>query len=265
MNYEKLYFKFVEHFKKQTFISNDYTEVHHVIPRYKGGSDEENNLVRVTYRQHTFLHHLWARITNDISAWLAYKMMAGICKDKRKEIAKLAGLKNAKSGHLDNIRKLANTPERQRKLTLLHEQMKLDGRMASFIKSGNDSWRGSSHTEEFKVNKSNSYKTKFQEDTEYRETLLSLQKKGIEKRYENSQELSASVIENAQRNEEWLNAKSSKSKSLFVSPEGLCFESPIHAAKYYGNVSYFVIENWCKRQQHGWNRIPKEAHFSEMS
>ncbi|MNY48775.1 hypothetical protein D3C86_1841380 [compost metagenome] len=89
--------------------------------------------------------------------------------------------------------------------------------------------------------------------------MIKAQRIGIEHKKAQSLKLSLSVIENAERNEEFLYKTSSKSLNKFISPEGLEFDSPIFAAKYYGNVEYYIIENWCKRGQHGWSRKPKAA------
>lgn len=39
-------------------IPTAYTEVHHIKPRSLGGSDDESNLVRLTYKEHYAAHHL---------------------------------------------------------------------------------------------------------------------------------------------------------------------------------------------------------------
>lgn len=257
MNYKKLYFAFIEKYKSQEISVGEYTEIHHILPRYAGGDDSEENLVRLTYRQHVFVHHLWAKATNDLEAIVAYRLMSGISTDKRKETAVLGGLKSKQTGWLDKIRHLANTPERQRKLKILHEDMRQDGRLEKHIRLANDAWRGCNHTQEYKDNKSIHLRDKFIEDADYREKVLNTQKLGIQKRFENSQELSEEVINNAERNEIFLTKISNKSLNKFVSPEGLEFDSPIYAAKYYGNVKPHVIENWCKRSQNGWSRKPK--------
>src|SRR5690606_8675506 len=176
--------------------------------------------------------------------------------------SRIGGKVNAESGWLEKIRPLANTETRQRKLKFLIEQMKLDGRLDKAIRAAQKAWKGSNHTEEFKLSRSKKYKEKFLKDNSYRDKILKTQKKGIETIKVNSVKYSLEVISNAQRNDEWLKKKSSKSKNLFVSPEGLIFESPIFAAKYYGNVASCVIENWCKRNQHGWNRIPKDTQVT---
>lgn len=44
-------------------IPSTYTEVHHVKPRSLGGSDDQVNLVRLTYREHLICHMLLVRMT----------------------------------------------------------------------------------------------------------------------------------------------------------------------------------------------------------
>ena len=96
-------------------------------------------------------------------------------------------------------------------------------------------------------------------DDEYRNKVLTTQKLGIVAKYANSELFSKSVVENAERNTAFLSKTSKRSLNYFVSPENIYFESPLFAAGYYGNVEPHVIENWCKREQHGWKRIPKSA------
>lgn len=257
MNYKKLYFAFIEKFKSQVIEDGLYTEIHHILPRYAGGDDSEENLIRLLYKQHVFVHHLWAKATNDPEAWCAYNLMSGKSSDVRHEISKAGGAKNVKSGHLERIRHLANTPERQRKLQKLNQQKVDSGEIYKMIEMANDAWRGQNHTEEFKENRSKDYKDKFLNNPEYKEAILNMQSMGIQKIKDNSLEFSNKVIENAERNETYLQKVSNKSLNKFISPEGLEFDSPIFASKYYGNVKPHVIENWCKRGQYGWDRKPK--------
>lgn len=259
MNYKKLYFAFIEKFKNQEFEKDEYSEVHRIIPRYAGGNDSSDNLVRLTFQQHVFVHKLWAKYTNDIEAWVAYRLMSGVAKNKRLETARLGGIANVKSGHLDRIRHLANTEERQQKLKILQERMIKDGTLLNSVKKANDAWRGSNHTEDYKTAKSQDYKNRFKTDQDYREKILLCQVKGVEVRKENSENLSRFIIENAIRDETYLHKVSNKSKYKFISPEGLIFDSPTYAAKYYGNVEAYIVDNWCKRNQNGWMRIPKTA------
>lgn len=50
-------------------------ENHHIVPLSEGGLDTENNIVRLTIKEHIFAHQLLARIWNDSSMWCAANFM----------------------------------------------------------------------------------------------------------------------------------------------------------------------------------------------
>jgi hypothetical protein len=60
MNYKKHYTTLIDRAKER--ILEDYTEKHHIIPRCMGGSDDENNLVRLTPEEHYVAHQLLVKI-----------------------------------------------------------------------------------------------------------------------------------------------------------------------------------------------------------
>ena len=283
MNYFKLYNAFIEKFKSQSFQEGEYTEVHHILPRYAGGTNDESNLVQLTYRQHVFVHKLWYKATGDTQAKVAVHLMAGIASDKKRLLCQMAGKiggrknvesghmkwlyttyatengkKGALNGHLDTIRQKANTPTRHAKLLALHEVMRQNGHYKTFIAKGNEAWRGCHHTEEFKQTRSELYKERFRVDPSAKEKIMAAVAKSVELCKLQSQQRSEEIIINAERNEVFLHKTSSKSLNIFISPEGLKFDSPIYAAKYYGSdIKPSLIENWCKRGHHGWGREPK--------
>ena len=67
--YTKTYFKLIEKAKNNLF--EGYTEKHHIIPKSLGGSNDENNLVTLTARQHFIAHLL---LTKMIDGQKKYKM-----------------------------------------------------------------------------------------------------------------------------------------------------------------------------------------------
>lgn len=256
MNYEKLYFAFIEKYKNQVFEDGVYTEVHHIIPRHAGGDDSKENLIRLNYKQHTFAHHLLWKIYKRVGDYHAWLMMSGQEADTKLANIRAIGQANVESGHLDRIRLLANTPERQYKLFQLQERMRQDGTLLRSIKRAQEVWTGSNHTEEYKEAKRVQMKAWSNVEENYQQ-LLRMNKIRGEKATEKAEQFSKDLILNAERNEEFLQESSSRSKNKFISPEGLEFDSPIFAAKYYGNVEYYIIENWCKRNKYGWSRKPK--------
>lgn len=64
MNYQRIYSQLIEDAKNNP-KPNTYKEKHHIIPKCQGGSDEQDNLILLTARQH-FLAH-----------WLLYKIHGG--------------------------------------------------------------------------------------------------------------------------------------------------------------------------------------------
>ncbi|AUE23129.1 homing endonuclease [Citrobacter phage CF1 ERZ-2017] len=60
MNYQKIYDSLVERRKASPFIG--YTENHHIIPKCMGGSDDKENLVALSAREHFVAHLLLCKI-----------------------------------------------------------------------------------------------------------------------------------------------------------------------------------------------------------
>lgn len=60
MNYQKQYNKIIQY--RLNNIPQGYTEKHHIIPRSLGGTNDKNNLVRLTAREHFICHYLLTKI-----------------------------------------------------------------------------------------------------------------------------------------------------------------------------------------------------------
>ena len=60
MNYQRIYDQLIS--KSKSRIVESYTENHHIIPRCMGGKDDEDNLVRLTAREHFLAHQLLFKI-----------------------------------------------------------------------------------------------------------------------------------------------------------------------------------------------------------
>jgi hypothetical protein len=61
MKYIKIYNKIVEH-RLSNIPENTYTEKHHIIPKCLNGTNNPDNLVKVTTKEHYILHHLLTKI-----------------------------------------------------------------------------------------------------------------------------------------------------------------------------------------------------------
>lgn len=59
MNYEKIYKDFIDNRKNKPV--DGFSETHHIIPKALGGSDDEDNLIELSCRDHYFAHRLLAK------------------------------------------------------------------------------------------------------------------------------------------------------------------------------------------------------------
>jgi hypothetical protein len=50
---------------------------HHIIPKYKGGTDEKSNLVKVTVTQHAMFHYCNWKLWGNKEDWLAWRGLTG--------------------------------------------------------------------------------------------------------------------------------------------------------------------------------------------
>jgi len=65
MNYLKIYYNLIQKAKEKSRTKDSSAlEFHHIIPKSLGGSNEGDNLVALTFREHYMAHLLLARITN---------------------------------------------------------------------------------------------------------------------------------------------------------------------------------------------------------
>jgi len=78
MNYKKHYDILIERARNRNLDS--YTENHHIIPRCMGGTDDPENLVRLTPEEHYVAHQLLVKIYNNYSLVHAAVMMASTSK-----------------------------------------------------------------------------------------------------------------------------------------------------------------------------------------
>lgn len=67
MNYRNIYYKIIENAKKETENGNrciGYFEKHHILPKSLGGSNDENNLVKLSAKEHFICHWLLVKMHN---------------------------------------------------------------------------------------------------------------------------------------------------------------------------------------------------------
>lgn len=73
MDYKKTYKKLIKSARRQHI--DGYYEIHHIVPKAEGGSDDKSNLVKLTARQHYIAHLLLAKIYDDCAMHCAVVAM----------------------------------------------------------------------------------------------------------------------------------------------------------------------------------------------
>lgn len=77
MNYELIYNKIIENAKHKVICG--YFERHHIIPRCLGGSNDIENIIKLTAREHYLCHYLlWKSNENNSKLFFAFKMMSSV-------------------------------------------------------------------------------------------------------------------------------------------------------------------------------------------
>ena len=95
-----MYEKFIAQAQLQHIPLGVYTEVHHIVPRHCGGTDDSANLVTLTYRQHILAHLLLYRKYRRIEDLTAYRLMRSLPEERKSIICKLIGERHKLSGHI---------------------------------------------------------------------------------------------------------------------------------------------------------------------
>lgn len=62
MNYHKTYITLIEKGKNRELVKEKGYEIHHIIPKSVGGSNNQSNLVKLTYREHFIAHVLLTKL-----------------------------------------------------------------------------------------------------------------------------------------------------------------------------------------------------------
>lgn len=76
MDYARIYRDFIADRRQQELGLKGYVERHHILPRSLGGSDEAENLIRLTPEDHFFAHLLLAKIHGG-TMWAPVAFMVG--------------------------------------------------------------------------------------------------------------------------------------------------------------------------------------------
>jgi hypothetical protein len=116
MNYQNIYNQIINRAKNRTL--NEYKESHHVIPKCLGGSNEKENLVDLTAREHFLCHKLLVEIypNNEKLLWALWLMAIG--KQRRNKTEPY----NVSSRAYERIKLLFIEKSKQKTVTEEHKQ-----------------------------------------------------------------------------------------------------------------------------------------------
>lgn len=91
MNYQRIYNQIVNNRKSNAV--DGYTERHHIVPRSFGGTDDKENIVALTAREHFICHWLLIKIyptgSDHHKAIQAFMMMSVSCKNHKRLTSRL--------------------------------------------------------------------------------------------------------------------------------------------------------------------------------
>lgn len=85
MDYSRIYDDLIADRRTNTPREDEYYEVHHILPRCMGGSDEAENLIRLRPEDHFFAHLLLAKVHGG-SMWAAVRIMAAAAVGVKPEV-----------------------------------------------------------------------------------------------------------------------------------------------------------------------------------
>ena len=90
MNYEKIYNKIINNARLNNNVNGKYYEVHHILPKCLGGTDDNDNLVNLTLKEHYICHELLCNIYPDNKSiahayWMMTIMTVGALENIRKD------------------------------------------------------------------------------------------------------------------------------------------------------------------------------------
>jgi hypothetical protein len=102
--------------------NGQYTELHHILPRYQGGTDLPENLARLSIKDHTLAHYILWRWQGNLQDRVAYLMKGGQTEKGNMERLRLA---REASIEVNRERFLTNNPSKDPSITRKAKQTKV--------------------------------------------------------------------------------------------------------------------------------------------
>lgn len=112
INWENIYNHLIERNKHIDLVEGMYYEKHHIIPRYMGGDNSNQNLVHLSFREHILAHYILWRMYGNIEDQIAYKMMNGQTEEGRILKQKLAVKRSNESNKAEIIKTIFQDEEK---------------------------------------------------------------------------------------------------------------------------------------------------------
>jgi len=147
MDYQKIYNQIIERAKER--ILEGYKEKHHILPKCLGGSNDKNNLVELTAREHFLCHRLLCEIypKND-KLWYALFLMAiGKNRHSKTDPYKISSrtYEFLKLNFIENIKKKTISEDQKSKISKANSkkvtQYNFNGDIIKTFKSATDAER----------------------------------------------------------------------------------------------------------------------------
>ena len=109
MNYKTIYDKLIQSRANQPLLKEEYYESHHIIPRCMGGTDDPQNLIKLTAREHFLAHHLLTKIyPTEHKLFYALFCMIRDPHSKRKYTSRVYEIAKKEYANMQRIRQTEN-------------------------------------------------------------------------------------------------------------------------------------------------------------
>ena len=173
INWGGIYNYLIEKNKNTNLIEGEYYEKHHIIPRYMGGNNSNQNLVHLSFRDHILAHYILWRIYGNVEDKIAYKMMNGQTEEGRILKQELAIKRSNESNKSEAIKELFKDKDKVKDI--------IDKRKNTRYQNNNGVYYSNEALSKLSLNILNNYHTIFS---------LEASKKRSEKMKQNSQNMS---------------------------------------------------------------------------
>lgn len=212
-----------------------YLEYHHIIPKCLGGTDEEDNIVSLTFREHLVAHKLLIRMYPNVSGLrLAVHFM----------ITVLKGGKRQKLVYINSNGKKRNFTSRE-----------LEEYRSGVISRNKELKTGTKASEETKKKLSKIRKGKKRRNST--REAISKGRRGIEFSEEHKKKLSESGKQKhlSKESRQKISGENSLKSRRVIDPKGQIFTSARECAKHYKVTENTVTSKWMKDPKRGFKYL----------